>query len=92
MAADCKPNASVDFGKVGAKTVASVCGFELQIPTIPFPPALNINFKFPPALPKIKFGYALTCDPKDPIDITAGLGWGGGRLSCSDESPDQEAA
>lgn len=88
----CKPNVDVEFGKIGeGKTVASICGFDIKIPSFPFPPKLTISgIPFPPPFPFPKFGFALSCDPKKPIDITAGLKWGGGRISCVDQ--EQQAA
>lgn len=88
----CKPGVSVSFGAVGSKTVASVCGFDFPFPTIPFPPAFNLPFTFPPKLPTIKFALKLTCNPRDPIDITAGIAYGGGRISCRDAAPSEQDA
>lgn len=88
----CLPGASLDFGDPGSATLASVCGFDFTIPTIPFPPTLSLPFSFPPPFPIPKFNFALTCDPSNPIDITAGLENGGGRIACIDDDPDLEEA
>lgn len=89
----CKPGVDIDFGKPGDSALsASICGFNFTIPSFPFPPAFNFAFNFPPPLPIPKLGFALTCDPKNPIDITAGLEWGGGRISCQDANPDDVEA
>lgn len=37
------------------------------------------DITFPPPLPTFNFAWNLSCDPKKPIDIQAGLSWGGGR-------------
>lgn len=92
----CKPNADVSFGgklSKGSVDVASVCDIKIELPSIPFPPKLTISgIPFPPPFPIPKFGFKLSCDPKKPIDVTAGLAWGGGKLSCSDKDPNDIAA
>lgn len=91
--ATCKPGASVTFGSVGEIGLsASICGFEPKLPSIPFPPVFSLPFEFPPPLPKLKLAWSLTCDPSKPIDITAGIEWGGGRVGCQDDDPDQQEA
>lgn len=85
---------SVEFGKLGeSKVVASVCGFGIKIPNIPIPPisiALPDILSLIPKIPFPKFAFALTCDPNNPIDITAGLEFGGGRIPCADPPSDPE--
>lgn len=63
------------------------CGLSIKIPrfsiafilpTIPFPPTIPIPF----------FGFALSCDPLSPINMTAGLDYGGGRVARFDANPD----
>lgn len=89
----CKPGANIDFGEPGSATLASVCGIDFTIPTFAVPPAISIPFQFPPPFPFPKLNFKLSCDPNDPIDISAGLENGGGRIACLDEDPDlQEAA
>lgn len=85
---------SVGFGKIGdGNVVASICGFSLKIPKIPIPP---FTVQLPPItllLPKLpipKFAFALTCDLNNPIDITADIPFGGGRLSCGDPPNDPD--
>ena len=83
----CLPGASLEFGKVGdAELKADLCSFSFKLPSIPFPPKFSFKiplFAFPFPIPK--FSFQLSCDPSKPIDITAGLEFGGGRISCFEE-------
>ena len=67
---------------MGSTAVALPCGISF---TIPYPPSLSVIFKkfkiTLPGIPKIPFSFSLNCDPSKPINITAGLPWGGGRVS-----------
>jgi hypothetical protein len=86
------PGAQVDFGKPGASVTAKTCDISFSLPSIPFPPALSVPFAFPPAFPIPKLNFSLSCDPTEPIDISAGLANGGGRIACIDDDPDLEEA
>lgn len=88
--AACLPGASVEFGKIGdGELKASLCEFSLKLPSFPFPPAFSIKIPFPPPFPFPKFSFALSCDPSKPIDITAGIEFGGGRQACFEtEAPE----
>lgn len=55
--------------------------FFLTIPSIPFPPPF---FPFP------YFKLVLSCDLNKPIDVSAGVKFGGGRIPCFDPDPDQD--
>ncbi len=85
---------SVDFGKIGEGAVAaSICGFSLKIPRIPIPPvsiALPDITALLPKLPIPKLSFALTCDLNNPIDITASIPFGGGRIACVDPTNDPD--
>lgn len=88
-------DAGVEFGKIGeGKVLASICGFSLKIPDIPIPP---VSIRLPsladllPKIPIPTLSFALSCDPTKPIDITAGLPFGGGRIPCVLPDPDEEA-
>jgi hypothetical protein len=66
---------------------ASICGFSIRLPKF------SISFllpaiAFPPKLPIPRFSLQLTCDPSNPINVSAGLGYGGGRVSRTDPDPD----
>lgn len=66
---------------------AQICGFSIRLPKFSISfllPAIN----FPPKLPIPRFSLQLTCDPSNPIDVSAGLGYGGGRTSNADPDPD----
>lgn len=87
-------DAGVEFGAIGeGEVVASICGFSLALPDIPIPP---IKVTLPPIdllLPKLPFpklNFVLSCSPDKPIDITAGLEFGGGRVPCVISSDDDE--
>lgn len=69
------------------EVVADVCGLVIKIPTFSF------GFVLPPipALPELPipfFGFELSCDPRNPINVTAGLDYGGGRIPNYDPNPD----
>lgn len=62
---------------------ASLCGF--GFPSFNF--AINIpGFKLPDIPPKFFFALSLNCDLSNPIDVD--VGFGGGRASTRDPSPD----
>ncbi len=83
------PNAGANASFTKPELNASPCAFSLQLPkfSIGFqlPP-----FAFPPPLPGFNFSFKLSCDLKNPIDVSGGLDFGGGRFSCSDPDPDLE--
>lgn len=84
---------SVEFGSPGEATVvASICGFSLGLPKFPIPPKLKLPALPIPPLPIPRLSFQLTCDPNKPIDVSAGLSFGGGKLPCSDPNPDDEEA
>lgn len=73
---------------------ASICNFSFKLPSLSFGfslPSLSL------VLPKISlpfiipsFSFSLNCDLSNPIDVSAGLEYGGGRVSCFEPSPDKE--
>lgn len=65
---------------------ASLCEFSLKLPSFSFGFVLP-SIPFPPVLPLPKFGFELSCDPSKPIDISAGLEFGGGRIACFEIDP-----
>lgn len=72
---------------------ASICGFSLGLPRFSisfFLPAIA----FPPKIPLPFISFKLSCDPKNPIDVTAGLSlpFGGGRVSNAEPDPDTNDA
>jgi hypothetical protein len=68
---------------------ASLCGFALGLPRFTFGFKLP-SIKFPPPIPLPFIAFKLSCDPKNPIDVTAGLAlpFGGGRTPNNDPDPD----
>jgi hypothetical protein len=69
---------------------ASPCEFAFKLPTFSF--GLQIPpFKFPPFdIPIPHFKLTLSCDLSNPIDISASLEPGGGRVPNGDPSPDDD--
>lgn len=84
----------VEFGKPGEGDIkASLCEFSFTLPSFPIPPVFVLPpIPFPPPLPIPKISFSLSCDPNKPIDISAGIAWGGGKIPCVLPDPDQEAA
>jgi len=66
---------------------AQLCGFSIQLPKFSLKFLLPA-IAFPPKLPIPSFSFALSCDPSKPIDVSAGLSYGGGRVSRTDPDPD----
>ena len=63
------------------RIVLPIPTLNLVLPAIPFPP-------FP--LPIFNLSLSLTCSLDNPIDVSGGLAFGGGRTPCFDPSPDDE--
>ena len=69
---------------------ASPCNFSFKLPTFKFGLVLP-PFKFPPFdIPIPRFKLAISCDLSKPIDVSAGLSFGGGRKSNNDPCPDDD--
>ena len=82
-------NLSADPQFTSPELNASPCSFSFKLPSFTF--GFAFSFKFPPFdLPIPRFRLAISCDLSKPIDVSAGLENGGGRLSCSDPSPDDD--
>jgi hypothetical protein len=74
-------------GEFGAPSLnADICEFSLKLPSFSFGFVLP-SIPFPPVLPFPKFGFELSCKLPNPIDISAGLEFGGGRIACFDVDP-----
>ena len=66
---------------------ASLCGFVIPFLSIFF----NINLPgipFPIGLPTISILIGLNCSLSNPIDISGGVSYGGGRIASFDPDPD----
>ena len=87
-------DAGVDFGSLdGGDVTASLCEFSLKLPNIKIPPVFNLPpIPFPPPFPIPKLSFTLSCDLNKPIDISAGLPFGGGKIPCVLPDPDEEVA
>lgn len=88
MAQDLRCNPPSADAAFNAPSVnASICNFQIKLPTFSFgfilPP-----IPIPPTIPFPKFGFALSCNPGDPINVSAGLAFGGGKVACFDVDPD----
>lgn len=78
---------SVGAGFQPSPMAVELCGFALPFPYL----GINIripNIPFPPELPSFLLAFGLNCDLDNPIDVTAGVGYGGGRVAGYDSSPD----
>lgn len=82
------PEAGVEFNEptLNASPCAFAIDFRLPVFTLnlqapPFPP---------PFLPSFNLSLKLSCNLDEPVDVSAGIAPGGGRLPCFDESPDDE--
>jgi hypothetical protein len=75
---------------------ASLCGFSLGLPKFSFGFKLPSSsaLSFPPAIPLPFVAFKLSCDPKKPVDVTAGLKlpFGGGRPNNMPADPDDNEA
>lgn len=69
---------------------ASPCNFEFKLPSFSF--GFNLPpFKFPPfEIPIPRFRLAISCDLSKPVDVSAGLDFGGGRTSNAEPDPDED--
>ena len=70
---------------------ANPCNFSFTLPS--FSISINLpSVAFPPALPFPipSFEFRLSCSLDAPIDVSAGLKFGGGRIACFEPSPDVE--
>lgn len=86
--ADAEASASASFDK--PELNANPCEFKLKLPSFTFGLVLP-PIKFPPFdIPIPRFKLSLSCDLSNPIDVSAGLEFGGGRASNNDPSPDDD--
>jgi len=90
------PGASITVGMSTPTLPAiAICGLLFK-----FPPAIFFSFgftlptiPFPPKIPLPYISLSLNCNLSNPLNVSAGLSYGGGRQSNADPDPDmQEAA
>jgi len=68
---------------------ASPCDFKLKLPS--FSIRINLpSIPFPPALPTLAFHFALSCDLANPISVSGGVAYGGGKVASFDSDPDMQ--
>lgn len=72
---------TLDASPCAFKVVLPLPKFSLNFPAIPFPP---------PFLPKFNLHLAITCSLDKPVDVSGGVSFGGGRIPCFEESPDDQ--
>jgi hypothetical protein len=79
--------ATANAGFSASPPIAELCGFKIPfflfslgfvLPPIPFP--------FP--IPKFRLSLGLNCSLTNPLNVSAGIDSGGGRVSNSDPDPD----
>lgn len=68
----------------------SLCGFALPTFRLAFTLKLP-NLPFPPPLPFFNFSLSLNCDLSNPLSVSGGLSYGGGRVASFDSDPDDIA-
>jgi hypothetical protein len=80
-------DAPINPGLAPSPPAASLCGFSLPKSLFKFGfklPALA----FPPAIPTPYLALGLNCSLSNPLDVSAGLRYGGGRTPNADPDPD----
>jgi hypothetical protein len=68
--------------------VASLCGFALPSILLGLGIVLPSPLPIPPPLPKFKLAIGLNCSLDNPLDVSAGIEFGGGRVATGDPDPD----
>ena len=68
--------------------VASLCGFAL--PSFAFAIGFVLPTIFPLPIPVFSISIGLNCSLTNPLDVSAGLSYGGGRVASSDPDPDAQ--
>jgi hypothetical protein len=77
----------LDAGFQAGPPAASLCKFKL--PLFLFKLAIKLPpLNFPPPFPTFSFSLGLSCDLSNPINVTAGVKFGGGRKATGQTYPD----
>lgn len=82
--------AAVSAGFSAGPPVVSLCGFTL--PSFVFSIKFNLPSIFPLPLPSFHFSIGLNCSLTNPLDISGGVSFGGGRVPTYDPDPDMQLA
>ena len=80
--------AAVPTGLAVGLPAASLCGYALPNPLIVFGIKLPSPIPIPPPLPIPKLALGLNCSLDNPLDLSASVEFGGGRVGASDPDPD----
>jgi hypothetical protein len=76
-----------NVGTISTPHFPPFCGFKL--PFLLFGFSFNVpEFDFPPKLPVFRLSIGINCLLSNPVNISAGVAYGGGRVSTSDPDPD----
>ncbi len=81
--------ASITAGFSKPEINASPCEFRFKLPAFTFGFTLP-DIPFPPPLPIPHLSLSHSCDLSKPIDVSAGISFGGGRTSNAPSSPDDD--
>lgn len=69
----------------GFKLALTIPGLSFKLPTINFPPQIDLFISFDLAL-------GINCNLENPLNVTGGVKFGGGRKPNADPDPDDEYA
>ena len=67
--------------------LGQLCGFAIPGFTFKLLPSIP-PISFPPPLPSFRLSIGLNCSADNPLSVSAGLSYGGGRVSNSDADAD----
>lgn len=85
---DVQDAAGIELGFALGPPAVSICGFALPLPSILLGIVLPSPLPIPPPIPIPKLAIGLNCSLDNPLDISAGIAFGGGRVGASDPDPD----
>jgi hypothetical protein len=78
---------TVEAGFKPGPPVGDLCGF--KIPSFTFSLGFNLpSLSFPPPFPRLTASLGLNCDLSNPVNVSAGISFGGGRKPTG--NPDSE--
>jgi hypothetical protein len=74
-------------GTVSTPEFPDFCGFSLPTASFSFGFVLP-TISFPPELPDLRVSLGINCSLSNPVNISAGVPYGGGRVGSFDPDPD----